>query len=582
MKLRLHAVWLLVGLLAVLAIGTRLVDLDRRPFDPAEAEAALAAAEAAGAGSPFFEPAGVGPGPAYALPTGLLFQWFGSSVSGARLISGLAGAGLVLLPLLLAGRLGWPLALAWSALLAGSTAALQASRAAGSASLAAGAILLALVALSRTDTDRWRRWAGLGLGLGLAAGPAFWMGLFGLALGGVFAGLEARRVGRPGSMAGEVGAGMRDRRVWFTALATVGALILLAGVNREGVAAMIAAPGAWLEGWVLRGGLPLLPSLLLLPAYEPFLLLGGGAGWVVTRHAEDRLHRAAGWWALGALVAFLLYPARQPIDLVWVSIPLALLASRLVLHWIHGLIDSPSPLTVLLLAGFLMTVATFAYFQLEAATAGFGLATLDRQIQLGYALAAIGFSVVLVFLFGLGWSWRETTLAVGLAAMVCLLGLNFSASARLELEPGNVELWRPRHATPNLGLLEETVVSFANAYQGAAVGLPVEVRGVVPAEIAWVLRHQRPASASAEAERPPVVLAAESGAPPALPADYLGQGFATLEGWAFAGQLPDDLVGWWLDRRGTSLTSSWILYVRMDVATLGEAPAVGAPPAGAE
>jgi len=580
MMYRLRAVWLLLAAVMLLAAVSRLADLDRRPLDPAEAETALSAARAASVGSPFFEPSGVGPGPAYTLPTGVLFQWLGTSVTGARLVPALAGILLVLLPGLLAGRLGWPLALAWSALLAISTTALVASRAADAAILAAAGVGLWLIAALRQDRGGAGWLAGIGLGLAVAAGHPLWMGVFGLGLTALLVWLSGLRRSDHQPFDLDLLWTLRHRRVWLIGAGLLAAIILLGGLYLEGLAAVIGGPGAWLQGWLRPDGLALLPALLLLPAYEPLLLVGGLLGWLAARGSEARVVRLAGWWALGALMAFLLYPARQPLDLIWLALPLALLTGYLIVGWLEALLGAASPLTILLLGGFLLTVSTFAYFQLEAATAGFGLATMDRQILLGYGLAALGFSVVLVFLFGLGWSWRETLLAVELAAIVSLLGLNVSAAAGLELEQANVELWRPRRSTANLRLLESSITATANAYQGASIGLPVEVRGDASPEIAWALRHQRLAASSAEAARPPVVLAPESSQPPALPADYLGQGFATVEGWAVAGQLPDDLVTWWLDRRGASLQVRWIMYVRMDVATLGEAPAVGEPEGG--
>jgi hypothetical protein len=60
---------------------------------------------------------------------------------------------------------------------------------------------------------------------------------------------------------------------------------------------------------------------------------------------------------------------------------------------------------------------------------------------------------------------------------------------------------------------------------------------------------------------------------PRLSADYLGQTVVIGETWNFRGPLPPGVLRWWWRRQMPALEDPWILFVRADVATLGEAGA---------
>jgi hypothetical protein len=72
------------------------------------------------------------------------------------------------------------------------------------------------------------------------------------------------------------------------------------------------------------------------------------------------------------------------------------------------------------------------------------------------------------------------------------------------------------------------------------------------------------------------------GLAPSFAADYLGQSITLIETPAYDGLLPPELLGWWWRRRLPVEDSSWLLFVRADVATQGETELSAAEPSEGE
>jgi hypothetical protein len=367
---------------------------------------------------------------------------------------------------------------------------------------------------------------------------------------------------------------------WETGLSAAVTTTLLAtafGTHITGLAGVFEAPGRWLLGWTSSQDWSPLTALALPFFYEPLLIAIGGFGMVRALRSGEPFERQVAWWALGSFLAYLVYPGRTPSDFVWVSLPLALLAAKEIIRFIDGMINLPTPLSSLLLGLVLLIVFSFSYLQLEASAAGFGLASLDREAQLAFSVTAMVFAGLLILLFGLGWSWPETLLALALALVVSLAGLSIASAWRLNFGsdvPAGRELWRQQVTTEHLPLLEETLAEISKWSVGREAGLEVQVQGQASPALAWGLREHQKAVDPLGDSPPPVILAPEQ-ASPELPADYLGQAFALSKTWGWQAALPPRLLGWWLDRQAPVQAERWILYVRTDVAELGEpAPAL--------
>lgn len=574
MKRQIPLSWLLAGLILLAAGLVRLVSLGGIPLTVQEAEAALAAADWAGMASDFWVSQPSNLAPAYQSLTGGLMTLFGAREMIARLVPALFGLGLVLLPLALDKRVSWPARLLTLTFLSFSATTLTLSRTASGTTIAAFGLALVLLAALRKRAElagSHQIMLGAGLGIALAGGSSTWMGLFGLAIS-VGLGLAIPAANQPEG--DEEGAGLRDLLSWKVALVglLVGLLLSSAfGTRLEGVAQLLQAPAVWLLGWTGSADWPFFSALLVPLLYEPLLLVFGGYGIFRSLRSGDPIERKAALWSIGALLAYLVYPGRQPEHLIWAVIPLAVLAANQLEGIMDQLVQLSSPLSSLLLALVLITVLSFAYLQLESSVAGFGLASLDRGAQLAFALSALAFSGLLILLFGIGWSWSETLIALAIALFVSLGALSINAAWSLNFKPGEpraTELWRKQVSTAHLQLLEDTLADIAKWYVGRADRLPVQVQGKISAPLAWALREQRAASSDQTLESPPVVLSAETSSVE-LPAEYLGQAFAISETWGWQGILPPEPLRWWLDRQSPVHEARWILFVRTDVAELG-------------
>jgi hypothetical protein len=62
----------------------------------------------------------------------------------------------------------------------------------------------------------------------------------------------------------------------------------------------------------------------------------------------------------------------------------------------------------------------------------------------------------------------------------------------------------------------------------------------------------------------------ESNSATNLLTDYMGQGMALKERRGWDGSLPPNLLRWFVLRSAPTELERWVLWVRMDIATLGD------------
>lgn len=580
-----RAFHLAAAAIGLAAVGLRLTGLESRPLDNREARLALSAAAAGPQASPFWETAqSPDTEPAYSAPTSLLFQFFGATAFGARVVPALAGTMLALLPLALRRHLGEGRSLASAALLAISPIAVAASRTASAATIAglglgivfATSIRGALAPALSDSAVRLAPW--LGLGLALAAGRPGFVGLFGLGLALALLSLASRR---DPNVAPSLPA-VSTRQLWVAPFAAV-VVAAGAGFAPSFLSGLFSGLGEWLAGWGEFGGMAAGPALAAVILYEPLgWLCGIAATWSGIRRGGG-VARAAGAWALGSLIGNFAYPGRRPEDLIWIVVPLCLVGGDALARLIERrrLPDQAAGLTGL--TAVLIVLLAFAGVQFSAFGhwQGPAFTSYTPEASLWLGVGAIGIGLVTTVLFGAGWSFTLAVDAGAIAGIMAAAALSVASLWRLNFDPrgfGAGELYRPQASGPSLDLLVDTAEAFSLASAGRPDSLPLEVRGDPPAALAWALRRfpRREAGLLTFAEQPPVVLAPE-GMPPALGADYLGQIFLIGERWAWGGILPADPVTWMVRREGRTVPDRWLLLLRADLVSLGESsPSEGA------
>lgn len=534
------------SLIILLALALRFASLGGAPLNEFEASAALPASDLASGGQP-----ALGEQPAYVLLTSLLFGLFGSNEFLARFWPALFGLALVALPYFWRDLLGKKVALLLVFFLAIDPGLVAVSRLAAGYMLALSAALMALTAW------RYRRpvLAGSLAGLALLSAPTAYFGLGAAAL--VWVRLrKAIRV---------------DRAALRSAALAALVVLLLGGTLLFNVPQGLAGAGQALASFFF--GAPNFPgsslslTLFALLGYSlPALIFGGLGAWRSWRLGEP-LGKALSLFAAYAFLLVLINPNRQVADLLWVLLPLWVLAAQVVSIYLRTPEDEPvaavgQAALMLLLAAFLVPtlarIADTGFLLVPAPDTPLPVISSHGVI----ALFVLGIAGLATALIALGWSRRAA--AQGLVWALALVFVLFLLSAssrfsRLETAAAN-ELWSPGLAAGQLGILRETLADLSFWDQRQPAAIPIELRSE-SAALRWALRDFQVASSSAP---PAVAITTGAGETPAEFVTYRGQSFAlsvqrTWESW------PPNFFAWLLFRQAPTQSQQLILWANADL-----------------
>ncbi len=581
-----------VAYIALLALGLilRLAELDVVPLSAAEAREALAAQRAVAVGAP-----GQGIVPQSALLFALqaaTFSLLGASEFAARLLTAVAGALLVLTPLLFRRLLSPARTLALSALLAFSPVALLASR---EASPAVWALLCAAGGLWAV----WRCWetrqpSFMPLAAALFAGVIFltdpagvWLALTLLAAAiGAVIWLRSDEPDHPGLAA------LLDwlRGLPWLAMLTAAALtvfvvstvfaLYLPGLGAVSEALQRAAAGLTVSA---PDTLPAFP-LLVIVFYEPATIALAAVGvWLLGRRITvSLLDRFLVIWLLLSALAAVFYPGGAAAHALWLIAPLCGLASVTVTELLaedrHPLFHVPSwgrwlvALAAVLLLAVLGINLQAIGRALLAAPPGAEISARIPPLNLIWAAIALLLGVLggmlVASLWGRTAALRGGGLGLLVFALVTSLGSGWNAAVPNAASP--VELWHLRAPAQETALLRATLAELAwretSAFPLIRVYAQVEQDGLA----AWLLRDYpnttfitNPGDARAQ----PIALLPPQAEPPALGGSYVGQQFTVSRGWTPQTMPVTDLLAWWLQRRVRTPHSaeSLVLWLRQDV-----------------
>lgn len=555
--------YLAVGLLAA---WLRFGHLDQPPLNDQEAAAALSASEAKFPAAQASVEA-----PAYRTLTAAAYLAAGEDEAPARTAPALAGLLAAFTPLLLRRRLGRAATLAAVLFLAISPTLWTASRTAGGASLAAlGVVAVAFFVIRAAEgAGSNMQLAAAAGGLALASGPQGLTGLLTLAAGWGTLRFVGRRRSNPHAVGLPLptGIGETDRlRALLTAGVVLLALATGLGLFPGGLREVFDGLGQWAANWLQRAGQPAGTVLLQLLAYEPLALTFGAFGAIAALRRGDGLELGLASWVVGALVVLLVYPSRQAADVLWLVVPLSMLAAPRLAGTLSELATARPTWVVMGAGSGALALLGFSYLQLRGYVSGPNAALEFAGVPalLGLALMGVLLAASALMLVAAGWSAAlARRLAAGVGA-VALLSMSVSAGAALNAaEPSPSELWREQTGTPGLVVLRESLSTLSEAELGRPRALPVMLGDRPSPSLAWVLRGHPRFSSLDPSVSPPVILVREGGA---LPGEYLGQSLSIGERRAWFGAYPPRLLAWWLTRAGPTEEQRWVLLVRQDVA----------------
>ncbi len=555
---------LLFGLAFLLALGLRFSHLGQEALSDGEARLALQALALGRGGA-----APIAHQPGYVLWTGALFFVAGASNFAARLLPAVAGSVLVLAPRLFRPQLGRTAAVLLAFFLAIDPSLVAASRQASGLMLA---VTLAALAVGYLLAGNVRR-AGICAGLALLGGTSLWAGLLmlGLSLAWTFV------VRRRAHAVAEVNTGFegdaerlptpipwRQALLWLTGALVFGGSLFF--IFPTGLSAAVSSLPDYLQGWMHASGVPLTLLLGALFFYPPFAILAGvwGAleGGMQRRGADVFLTR----WLIVALLIALVYPSRQPTDLVWVMLPMWALAARQVVRLLP--MFGAAGVGALGQAAIVLVLIIFAWLNFVALSKP-PLSQNDAQIHLASLAGSLVFIAIITILAAGGWStsmaFSGLTWGVGAALLLFTLSGSWDA-AGLGRNPW-AELWRTSPYVQDADLLTGTVGDISEWNSRSCTAIDVTVLNVESPALEWALRHHRQVrftNVLPPGEKLSLIITAEQEMP-SLVAAYTGQDFVWQRSIAWQLLLPTDWSRWVIVREAPSTRSDLFLWVRSDL-----------------
>jgi hypothetical protein len=549
--------------LFILALGlglfVRFLDLGKAPLSDFEANWALQALQV-GRGSFNGQLLVIGPQPAYVLLTGVFFYLSNATNFLARFWPATIGASLVLLPYFFRRQLGRIAALVLAFGFALDPGLVTISRLAGGPMLGLGISLLALTGWYFHKPVI----AAIFGSLALLSGVSLINGLLGLALAvtvthflwGLPPRPESPAVSNPFNSDQSPDQRSWKSLVWLAVITLVLAGTLFLRVP-QGLAGWLETMPGYLSGWMNSSGVSVSRLLVVLIFYQPLALLFGLiAIWrlffrpvqqgIDDGPGEDRSldYRWVVFWFVFSLLLWVIYPARQVYDLVWVLVPLWVLAALELSHYLpekEGLWVSISQASVLLvlMALFWLTLAGLALAPLTSPGTGLRYSILGGILVLGILTSG---------LVSLGWSWNIARrgavwgLSIGLGLYV--LSSMWGAA---QLNPNQPqELWAPGSGTGQVTLMLQTLGDLSEWNTGFRQSIDVTAPQEIPS-LQWALRDYARASyvnSPSSNDQPSVVFTREGDQSPELAAAYRGQDFVWWVNPDWDGALPLELERW--------------------------------------
>ena len=366
-----------------------------------------------------------------------------------------------------------------------------------------------------------------------------------------------------------------------TVLISLVATILLVGTRfftvPNGLSAWLASLPAYLNGWVTPSVFTPNRVLLAFFAYEPLgILLAVLALIRGLRLKSPRVTRLAVWLGISLLIAVFY---RQTSELVWVIIPMLILAARELSRSFDVYPDERVELGVV--AGAIMILLVYIWFNV----ASIGLNPYEQNSSTSMPLFGnvynlpmgphyvilLGASLILgicLVLVAFGWSAR--TARIGATWSFSLfLGIYTIATAwgtsgmRLN---NDVELWSPDQAPIQSDLLLSSVDDISMFSSGHIDAQPVTIMGINSPALEWVLRnHEVQIVQTLDPQVAPPIVITPVMNDLGVPSAYRGQDFTWMEPPTWDGIQNPDWIKWLVYRQLPRGNETIILWARDDL-----------------
>ena len=199
-----------------------------------------------------------------------------------------------------------------------------------------------------------------------------------------------------GDEAGPTTAGVAQHASYVALAFVVAALAFATGLGWN--VGGLGAAGDLLSGWAARfapSAEPVASPLILVAVYEPLGLLFGLGGLIRGLQRGRRWEAFLGLWAGAGTLLLLLVPGREPLDLLWVVLPLALLTGAALDELVRGLRERGEWLTEGLYMPIVAILWANLYLMLARYAAG------GDMVHLAVAVLALVLQILLATVFAL-------------------------------------------------------------------------------------------------------------------------------------------------------------------------------------
>jgi hypothetical protein len=495
--------------------------------------------------------------------TGGLFSLFGSSDFLARFWSAFTGSLVVWIPFILRKNVKPIPALIAAVGLALDPTLVGGSRLVGGPIPSFVFLGLALAAFHTLHIS----WAVFFVGLGLLSGPDFWMGLLLIGAGflvgrvvGVFDIVDYFR-----SQLSAVKLKYPDLKTrWLLPLLLVVLLATSMLSNFQGLTAWAGAFPEFLTSWLLPEASPL-KLLLALLISNPFGLLFGILGFISSWRSDNQSGKLFSIWFGVILALLLVYPNRQPVDLIWAAIPLWFAAAGEVVRIIRF---SRTFWVTYILAGVVAVLLTLNWLTFIGLVfqAGSNRAAL---LQLGLLAASLMLVILSMVIVSSEWDWATAWkgLAFGVGCMLIMFMISSLSLDGFIREKDPRSLFTGERGSGQMDLMRESIADVSLT----ATGRPDSIQGVVVRGsdlLRWELRDF-PGIVFADvvdSQTPaPLLITTSVDAAGVDGETYRGQDFVFTSQPGWDGILPPDWISWIAFRHGPVIHDYLVLWIRNDI-----------------
>lgn len=548
-------IWLFIAAF-VIAAAFRFIGLGSNPLTNMEAEIALQA-QAVGEGVENT----IGSFPALVGLSGFSFFVFEQGHFLARFWNALFGSLIILIPFLFRKQIGLKGAIASAFLLAITPEMVGLSRILGSSMSAV--VFLGLAA--GFFIHRKPILLGLCLALGLMSGAGFWIGLLILGLSFLISewlfqfakSLSLHHVDSKKRF------WMRVGFAFLLTLIVIGTSIFRAPYVLSGIFSgfLEFITGFWMPNtapWFL---LPL--SLIAYSLTAVVFGVWGSLRALITRDKKDLFLLT--WWVVSLLFIFL-YPASQPAEMVWVTLPLWILSGRVINENLK--LGDSRKMYVIGAAVLVVIISTFILLALRSLVNP----NVAQPDQTGLLVAIIGGGIILtgvILLISLRTS--ETTALTGLITGLLVITAAGSVSVSVNSMGFGAkdvsQYWYPQEKQVNTSLIHITIDRVLEWNATQTPPIETTVSSLDDSALRWALKAYDPVwfvpTLSAQSE--PGIIITDLQSLPEISNAYRGQDLVWSRQTLWAEMSSFEYLSWLITRDAPTEDQKIILWVRTDL-----------------